>query len=182
MAESSNPTQIPSPPDVTSKEDPVTLDRPESPNPFLHADQVEFNFDRITFTSNNEVALLYPEHQNSKYFQIVSDFISKCCLKEASLELQTNTKNNFLNSGLLNNGILGEVMLKGAHFGALMKSSRKSTDLTANTPYYSRPIRHIQDFDKLKDHFLTLKNTLYLHQRYAVYNIWSTKKNKQVFT
>ncbi|GJR55877.1 hypothetical protein Tco_1406398 [Tanacetum coccineum] len=101
MAESSNPTQIPSPPDVTSKEDPVTLDRPESPNPFLHADQVEFNFDRITFTTNNEVALLYPEHQNSKYFQIVSDFISKCCLKEASLELQTNTKNNFLNSVIM---------------------------------------------------------------------------------
>ncbi|GJW08786.1 hypothetical protein Tco_1571209 [Tanacetum coccineum] len=40
-----------------------------------------------------------------------------------------------------------------------MKSSRKSTDLTANTPYYSRPIRHIQDFDESKDHCLTLKNT-----------------------
>ncbi|GJV93476.1 hypothetical protein Tco_1541289 [Tanacetum coccineum] len=40
-----------------------------------------------------------------------------------------------------------------------MKSSRKSTDLTANTPYYSRPIRLIQDFDESKDHFLTLKNT-----------------------
>nr|GEY05442.1 retrovirus-related Pol polyprotein from transposon TNT 1-94 [Tanacetum cinerariifolium] len=51
-----------------------------------------------------------------------------------------------------------------------MKSLRKSTDLTANTPYYSRLIRCIQDFDESKDHFLTLKNTPYPHQRYAVYN------------
>ncbi|GJW16707.1 transposon TX1 [Tanacetum coccineum] len=40
----------------------------------------------------------------------------------------------------------------------------------ANTPYYSRPIRRIQDFDESKDHCLTLKNTPYPHQRYAVYN------------
>ncbi|GKC04429.1 hypothetical protein Tco_0996039, partial [Tanacetum coccineum] len=83
MAESSNPTQILSSPDVTPKKEPITLDRPESLNPSLPADQVEFNFDKITFTTNNEVALLYPEHPNSEYFQIVSDFILKCCLKEA---------------------------------------------------------------------------------------------------
>ncbi|GKB50125.1 hypothetical protein Tco_0900878 [Tanacetum coccineum] len=83
MAESSNPTQIPSPPDVTPMEEPVILNRPKSPNPFLPADQVEFNFDQITFTTNNKVVLLYPEHPNSEYFQIVSNFISKCCLKEA---------------------------------------------------------------------------------------------------
>ncbi|GJU07696.1 reverse transcriptase domain-containing protein [Tanacetum coccineum] len=40
----------------------------------------------------------------------------------------------------------------------------------ANTPYYSRPIRRIQDFDESKDHCLTLKNTPYPHQRYVVYN------------
>ncbi|GJV32744.1 putative ribonuclease H-like domain-containing protein [Tanacetum coccineum] len=51
-----------------------------------------------------------------------------------------------------------------------MKSSRKSTDLTTNTPYHSRPIRRIQDFGESKDHCLTLKNTSYPHQRYAVYN------------
>ncbi|GKE32218.1 hypothetical protein Tco_1451540, partial [Tanacetum coccineum] len=45
--------------------------------------QVEFTFDEITFTTNNEVALLYPSHPKSEYFQIVSDFISKCCLKKA---------------------------------------------------------------------------------------------------
>ncbi|GJZ38263.1 hypothetical protein Tco_0584454 [Tanacetum coccineum] len=42
--------------------------------------------------------------------------------------------------------------------------------MTANTPYHSRPIRRIQDFDESKDHGLTLKNTPYPHQRYAVYN------------
>ncbi|GJX05838.1 hypothetical protein Tco_0193770 [Tanacetum coccineum] len=55
--------------------------------------------------------------------------------------------------------VIGEDYIKGMHFGAYTKSSRKSTDLTANTPYYSRPIRRIQDFDELKDHCLTLKNT-----------------------
>ncbi|GJT15556.1 hypothetical protein Tco_0874262 [Tanacetum coccineum] len=53
-----------------------------------------------------------------------------------------------------------------------MKSSRKSTDLTANTPLYSRPIRRIQDFDESEDHCLTLKNTPLIRHieevRYAV--------------
>ncbi|GJV75300.1 hypothetical protein Tco_1506884 [Tanacetum coccineum] len=70
-------------PDITPKEEPVTLDRPESPNLFLPATQVEFTFDEITFTTNNEVALIYPLHPNQEYFMAVSDFISKCCLKEA---------------------------------------------------------------------------------------------------
>nr|GEW29938.1 hypothetical protein [Tanacetum cinerariifolium] len=56
MAESSNPTQIPSSPNVTPKEEPITLHRPESPNPFLPVDQVEFNFDEMIFTANNEMA------------------------------------------------------------------------------------------------------------------------------
>nr|GEW21820.1 uncharacterized mitochondrial protein AtMg00810-like [Tanacetum cinerariifolium] len=34
--------------------EPNTQDRPKSPNPFLPADQVEFTFDEITFTTNNE--------------------------------------------------------------------------------------------------------------------------------
>ncbi|GJQ93343.1 hypothetical protein Tco_0004482 [Tanacetum coccineum] len=81
MAESSS--HNPSSPKITPKEEPVTLDKPESLNPFLLTDQVEFSFDEISLTTNNEVALLYPSHSNSKYFEIVSDFISKCCLKEA---------------------------------------------------------------------------------------------------
>ncbi|GKC73045.1 hypothetical protein Tco_1118928, partial [Tanacetum coccineum] len=53
------------------------------PNLFLPATQVEFTFDEITFTTNNEVALVYPSHPNQDYFEAVSDFISKCCLKDA---------------------------------------------------------------------------------------------------
>ncbi|GJZ09734.1 hypothetical protein Tco_0544017 [Tanacetum coccineum] len=69
--------------DITPKEEHVTLDRPESLNLFLPVTQVEFTFDEITFTPNNEVALIYPSHPNQEYFMVVSDFISKCCLKEA---------------------------------------------------------------------------------------------------
>ncbi|GJT54957.1 hypothetical protein Tco_0990011 [Tanacetum coccineum] len=76
MVESSSP-------DITPKEEPDTLDRPESLNLFLPATQVEFTFDEITFTTNNEVALIYPSHHNQEYFMAVSDFISKCCIKEA---------------------------------------------------------------------------------------------------
>ncbi|GJY91866.1 hypothetical protein Tco_0507648 [Tanacetum coccineum] len=80
MAESSS--QNPSSPNLTPKEEHVTLDKPKSPNPFLPAIQVEFTFKEIAFTTNNEVALLYPSHPNQEYFKDVSDLISKCCLKE----------------------------------------------------------------------------------------------------
>nr|GEY70894.1 hypothetical protein [Tanacetum cinerariifolium] len=81
MAHSSS--QKPFSPEITPKEEPVTLDKPKSPNPLLLADQVEFIFEEIAFTTNNEVALLYPSHPNSDYFREVSNFISKCYLKEA---------------------------------------------------------------------------------------------------
>nr|GEW38488.1 hypothetical protein [Tanacetum cinerariifolium] len=84
MAESSNLTQIPSPPELIPKEEPGTQphNRPKSLNPLL-ALEVEFNLDEITFNTNNEVAILYPSHPQSEYFKVVLDFISKCCLKEA---------------------------------------------------------------------------------------------------
>ncbi|GJU52188.1 hypothetical protein Tco_1225902 [Tanacetum coccineum] len=47
---------------------------------------------------------------------------------------------------------------------------------------YQRPIRRIQDFDKLKDHCLTLKNTPYLHQRYTVYNTLVNEEEPTDFT
>ncbi|GKB74833.1 hypothetical protein Tco_0936245 [Tanacetum coccineum] len=64
MAKSSS--QKTSSPEITPKEEPVTLDKPESPNPFLPASQVDFTFDEITFTTNNEVALLSNGFQYSK--------------------------------------------------------------------------------------------------------------------
>ncbi|GKG51634.1 hypothetical protein Tco_0544272 [Tanacetum coccineum] len=69
-------------PEITPKEELVTLDKLESPNPFLPATQVKFTFEEIAFTTNNKVALLYPSHPNQEYFKDVSDFISKCFLKE----------------------------------------------------------------------------------------------------
>ncbi|GJS65304.1 hypothetical protein Tco_0679868 [Tanacetum coccineum] len=45
-----------------------------------------------------------------------------------------------------------------------------------------KPIRHIQDFDELKDHCLTLKNTSYPHQRYAAYNTLVNKEEPTGFT
>ncbi|GJV19708.1 hypothetical protein Tco_1368728 [Tanacetum coccineum] len=60
MTESSSP-------DITLKEEPVTLDRPESPNLFLLATQVEFTFDEITFTTNNEEAFTRAPNQYKEY-------------------------------------------------------------------------------------------------------------------
>ncbi|GKA92992.1 hypothetical protein Tco_0814978 [Tanacetum coccineum] len=51
MAESSS--HNPSSPEITPKEEPVTLDKPKSVNPFLPVDQIEFSFDEGT---NNEVS------------------------------------------------------------------------------------------------------------------------------
>ncbi|GJY70044.1 hypothetical protein Tco_0473026 [Tanacetum coccineum] len=68
MAESSS--QNPSSPEITPKEEPVTLDKPKSLNPFLPTSQVGFHlFVEITFTTNNEVALIYPSHPNQEYFK-----------------------------------------------------------------------------------------------------------------
>ncbi|GJX77596.1 hypothetical protein Tco_0324407 [Tanacetum coccineum] len=50
--------------------------------PFIAAKQVGFNLVDIILNTNNKVALLYPEHANKETFKCVSDFISKCCLKE----------------------------------------------------------------------------------------------------
>ncbi|GJZ23176.1 hypothetical protein Tco_0560635, partial [Tanacetum coccineum] len=90
MAESSSHNT--SSPKITSKEEHVTLDKPESVNPFLPATQVEFTFEEIAFTTNNKVALLYPSHRNQEYFKDVLDFISKYCLKEAFTRAPTQYK------------------------------------------------------------------------------------------
>ncbi|GJZ24134.1 hypothetical protein Tco_0561593 [Tanacetum coccineum] len=90
MAESSS--HNPSSPKITPKEEPVTLDKPKSPNPFLHADQIKFSFYEIAFTTNKEVSLLYHSHPNSEYFREVSDLISKCCLKETFIRTPTQYK------------------------------------------------------------------------------------------
>ncbi|GJT14370.1 retrovirus-related pol polyprotein from transposon TNT 1-94 [Tanacetum coccineum] len=54
--------------------------------------QIEFTFEEIAFTTNNEVVLLHPSHPNSEYFREVSYFISKCCLKEEFIRAPTQYK------------------------------------------------------------------------------------------
>ncbi|GKA24502.1 hypothetical protein Tco_0710535 [Tanacetum coccineum] len=85
MAKSSS--HNPSSPEITPKKEPATLDKPKSPNPFLPADQVEFIFEEIAFTANNEVALLYPSHTNSEYFRevTVGRLKAKATLKKSCL-------------------------------------------------------------------------------------------------
>nr|GEV50396.1 hypothetical protein [Tanacetum cinerariifolium] len=50
--------------------------------PFVAAKQVGFNLENIILNTNNKVALLYHKHNNKDYFKCVSDFISKCYLRE----------------------------------------------------------------------------------------------------
>ncbi|GJX40034.1 hypothetical protein Tco_0255024 [Tanacetum coccineum] len=54
---------------------------PQQEQPFVAAKQVSFNLEDIILNTNNEVALLYLEHNNKDYFKCVSDFISKCFLR-----------------------------------------------------------------------------------------------------
>ncbi|GKC46779.1 hypothetical protein Tco_1064501 [Tanacetum coccineum] len=68
------------------------LDEPTFKRLIVELDQIEFTFEEISITTNNEVALLYPSHPNSEYFREVSDFISKCCLKEAFIKAPTQYK------------------------------------------------------------------------------------------
>ncbi|GKA61032.1 hypothetical protein Tco_0760439 [Tanacetum coccineum] len=55
---------------------------PQQEQPFVAAKQVGFNLKDIILNTNNEVTLLYPEHNNKDYFNCVSNFISKCCLRK----------------------------------------------------------------------------------------------------
>ncbi|GJZ70041.1 hypothetical protein Tco_0633591 [Tanacetum coccineum] len=55
---------------------------PQQEQPFVAAKQVSFNLEDIILNTNNEVALLYPEHTNKEYYKCVSDFISRCFLRK----------------------------------------------------------------------------------------------------
>ncbi|GJS05873.1 hypothetical protein Tco_0362669 [Tanacetum coccineum] len=79
MTESSNPTQIP----PQQEQNPQQEQQLESLIPFEPTPQVGFDIEDIIFNPNNFVALFYPPYTNSKYFKVLSDFISKCCLREA---------------------------------------------------------------------------------------------------
>ncbi|GKD74166.1 retrovirus-related pol polyprotein from transposon TNT 1-94 [Tanacetum coccineum] len=68
------------------------LDEPTFKRLIVELDQVEFSFEEIALTTNNEVALLYPSHPKSDYFAVVSDLISKFYLKDAFIRAPTKYK------------------------------------------------------------------------------------------
>ncbi|GJT88111.1 hypothetical protein Tco_1069828 [Tanacetum coccineum] len=71
MADQSNLQQTPP---QQQHDQPKSL---ESPITCDLAPQVDYNHDQINIKPHNEVALLYPEHKNSEYYKVVSDFIFK---------------------------------------------------------------------------------------------------------
>ncbi|GJX15807.1 retrovirus-related pol polyprotein from transposon TNT 1-94 [Tanacetum coccineum] len=67
-------------------------DQPELIIPLDLAPQAEFNLDDISLKPNNKVALLYLNHLNNKVFLYISDFSSKCYLREAFTRTLTQYK------------------------------------------------------------------------------------------
>nr|GEZ10563.1 hypothetical protein [Tanacetum cinerariifolium]GEZ10578.1 hypothetical protein [Tanacetum cinerariifolium] len=62
MAESSSLNSTS--PEITPKKEPITLDKPESPNPFLPADQVEFTLKRLSSPPTMKLHYYIPHTQN----------------------------------------------------------------------------------------------------------------------
>ncbi|GJY49006.1 retrovirus-related pol polyprotein from transposon TNT 1-94 [Tanacetum coccineum] len=79
-----------------------------------------------------------------------------------------------------------EHVVKVSEKARIMEHKRRVQEslliLATYTTYHSRSIRHIQYFDELKDHCLTLKNTPYPHQRYALYNTLVNEEEPTSFT
>ncbi|GJZ37551.1 hypothetical protein Tco_0583742 [Tanacetum coccineum] len=92
---------------------------PNMLGPDLNSKAVSFNLEDILLYTNNEVALLYPEHNNKDYFKCVSDFISKCCLRKPFTRSLNMYKVFF---SIPTGGIYGEVGVNtfrnaiGAHY------------------------------------------------------------------
>ncbi|GJS05534.1 hypothetical protein Tco_0322042 [Tanacetum coccineum] len=62
---------------------------PQQEQPFVAAKQVKVNLEDILLTTNNEVALLYPEHTNKETFKCVSDSFPSAALANHSPDPQT---------------------------------------------------------------------------------------------
>ncbi|GJW34667.1 hypothetical protein Tco_0057587 [Tanacetum coccineum] len=132
MTESSSP-------DITPKEEPVTLDRPESPNLFLPATQVEFTFDEITFTTNNEVALIYPSHINQEYFMAVD--YAKIIWDDLIHQLNKKTREKIVPYPSVHNWILKPNQPKEPPFTDHMKAiCNLDVPVDSKAPKYSSPM------------------------------------------
>ncbi|GJX42285.1 hypothetical protein Tco_0257275 [Tanacetum coccineum] len=79
MAESS-PKKTSSP-EITPKEEPATLDKPESPNPFLPASQVDFTFDEsCTLKAFTRAPNQYKEYVSEVWYTTKTLDDSKVCI------------------------------------------------------------------------------------------------------
>ncbi|GKA05241.1 hypothetical protein Tco_0684361 [Tanacetum coccineum] len=140
---------------------------PQQEQLFVATKQVGFNLKDIILNPNNEVALLYPEHNNKDHFKCVSDFISKCFLrkpftkspnmyKEYLAEFWYSAKaleNSKVSFSTLTGGIYGEVGVKAfrnaidAHY--LPHSSEYVAPPSIDI-YYNKKLLYGKYYEKMK--------------------------------
>ncbi|GJT50896.1 hypothetical protein Tco_0977053 [Tanacetum coccineum] len=61
---------------------------PQQEQHFVAAKQVGFDLEDIILNTNNEVSLLYLEHNNKDYFKCVSDFILETAVIKRHLNIE----------------------------------------------------------------------------------------------
>nr|GFA02154.1 hypothetical protein [Tanacetum cinerariifolium] len=145
MAESSSP-------DITPKEEPVTLDRPESLNPFLPAIRAEFTFKEIAFTTNNEEDLIHKLNKKTREkivpcLRFISLILKHMAPKYDNEELTINPTQVFS----VHNWILKPNQPKEPPFTDHMKSiCNLDVYVDSRAPKYSSPTEEVKDI-KEKD-------------------------------
>ncbi|GJY81184.1 hypothetical protein Tco_0493935 [Tanacetum coccineum] len=90
MAESSSHNT--SSPEITPKEEPVTLDKPESPNPFLPANQVEFTFEEIALPPTMKLHFYIPHTLTNNTLRMCSGRFTKLIWEDLIHKLNKKTK------------------------------------------------------------------------------------------
>ncbi|GJT81655.1 retrovirus-related pol polyprotein from transposon TNT 1-94 [Tanacetum coccineum] len=98
------------------------------------------------------------DHNDIKWFRRGEALHAKKAEALKSTKAESSNANRSKTPTKSKYGVIGEDILKGT------------------------PIRCIQDFNELKDHCLTLKNTPYPHQRYAAYNTLVNEEELTGFT
>nr|GEU42722.1 putative ribonuclease H-like domain-containing protein [Tanacetum cinerariifolium] len=121
----------PSSHEITPKEEPVTLDKLESLNSFLLANQVEFIFDEITLTTNNEDDIIHKLNKKTKekvvphpsFFHLHSesalghdasaDFTAEADLEKSALNDSIPPQQGYNDAAKTKLRLLNEVILNG---------------------------------------------------------------------
>ncbi|GJV14370.1 hypothetical protein Tco_1359693 [Tanacetum coccineum] len=156
----------------------------------VEVDMVEFrrNIDaNVEWVGSKEIVEeveegLKDEEVDHEDFDIGSD--SKSCLKHIYDNMKMSWRGHMYKKMLWICATTTTVQRFNKHMDKLKDFKKEANEWLKKIPpqHWSRPIRRIQDFDKSKDHFLTLKNTPYPHQRYAVYNTLVNEEESTGFT